>query len=88
MEVAIGGELRTHRVLSKIENGNGSLSLTTLNEQSDIFPTFQHGGIARKDAGENDFDAMWYQGHLRQWLQICGYRIDGSQTPHPMERCA
>ena len=30
MEVAIGGELRTHRVLSKIENGNGFLSLTTL----------------------------------------------------------
>ena len=62
--------------------------MITLNEQSDIFPTFQHGGIARKDAGENDFDAMWYQGHLRQWLQIGGYRIDGSQTPHPMERCA
>ena len=62
--------------------------MITLNEQSDIFPTFQHGGIARKDAGENDFDAMWYKGHLRQWLQICGYRIDGSQTPHPMERCA
>jgi len=30
LEVAIGGELRTHRVLSKIENGNASASLITL----------------------------------------------------------